>query len=250
MSDLAPGEAERRIRGTRAELALTLDALQQKLAAQRLVEKGVDMFKDTIGGTDWMKSGLDAIRANPIPVALIGAGAVWLIADRLLQDPRAEQVKRRVADLGQRAGALASQAGRPLGLTGNAMVDEAGAPRPDGWTHQVAGMAQGAINSVRDSGGAMLNRAGTFASDGAGKVSDRLSDAVQRHPLALGAVGALAGALAAALLPLSRVEDDMLGGTRDEIQRRLRETASRAIGAAADAAADTVRDALDHPSHP
>ena len=128
--------------------------------------------------------------------------------------------------------------------------------RPDGWVHQMTDMAEDALRTARESGGAMLNRASGVAGERAGRVADQLSDAFERNPLMIGAVGIMAGALIAALLPASRVEDEWLGGTRDELWQKaqqageqamaqLRDTAARA----ADAAAQTVEREMDKPSH-
>src|SRR6202035_674059 len=143
----------------------------RKLAARYLVEKGFDMFKDTLGDDYGLNRSLEIVRANPVPIALIGIGAAWLLAsnsgvvDRIAQDQRVEAARRRVTDLasdvGNRAGELASTvaarvgisgngAARPLGHTGNPMVDGAGA-RSSGWVHQMSDTAQDAIRSARDS---------------------------------------------------------------------------------------------------
>ena len=271
-------EIEREIDHTRRELALTLAALERKLAARYLVEKGFDMFKDNLGDDLGLKRGLEIVRANPVPIALIGIGAAWLLAsnsgvvDRIAQDQRIEAARRRVtglaSDVGNRAGELASTvaervgisgngADRPLGYTGNPMVDEGGAPTaPAGWVHQMSDLAQDAIRSARDSGGAMLDR----TQEQATRIADQVTDAFERHPLLIGAIGVMAGAMIAALLPTTRVEDDWFGGTRDELRERaealgqeavsrVRDTAVRAADAAADAAADTVKSEADKSLH-
>jgi hypothetical protein len=271
-------EIAREIDHTRREIAVTLAALERKLAARYLVEKGFDMFKDGLGDDYGLKRGLEIIRANPVPVALIGIGAAWLLAsnsgvvDRIAQDQRIEAARRRVTDLagevGNRAGELASTmaervgisgngADRPLGYTGNPMVDEPDSrTAPTGWVHQVSDMAQDAIRSARDTGGAMLDR----TQDQASRIADQATDAFQRHPLLIGAIGVMAGALIAALLPTTRVEDEWFGGARDELWERaeavgqeavsrVRDTAVRAADAAADAAADTVKSEADKSLH-
>ena len=271
-------QIEREIDHTRRELAVTLAALERKLAARYLVEKGFDMFKDSLGDDYGLKRSLEIVRANPVPIALIGIGAAWLLAsnsgivDRIAQDQRIEAARRRVtglaSDVGNRAGELASTvaervgiggngADRPLGYTGNPMVDEAGARTTSaGWVHQMSDIAQDAIRSARDSGGAMLDR----TQDQAGRIADQVTDAFQRHPLLIGAIGVMAGAMIAALLPATRVEDEWFGGARDELWQRaeavgqeavsrVRETAVRAADAAADAAADTVKSEADKSLH-
>jgi uncharacterized protein DUF3618 len=271
-------EIEREIDHTRRELALTLQALERKLAARYLVEKGFDMFKVTLGDDYGLKRGLEIVRANPVPIALIGIGAAWLLAsnsgvvDRIARDQRIEAARRRVTDLasdvGNRAGELASTvaervgisgngADRPLGYTGNPMVDEADTRTTStGWVHQMSDMAQDAIRSARDSGGAVLDR----TQDQASRIADQVTDAFERHPLLIGAIGVMAGAMIAALLPATRVEDEWFGGARDELWQRaeavgqeavsrVRDTAVRAADAAADAAADTVKSEADKSLH-
>ncbi len=267
----APADTEQAIDRTRVELALSLDALEQKLAARHLVEKGPAMFKDAFVGNDGLRRSLDLIRANAVPVALIGIGAAWLLASnsdvigRIARDERVRAARRPVADLagdiGTRAGEVASDIAarvglggdgggstdRPLGHTGIPLVDETGRSRPEGWMHQVADMAEGALRSARDSGSAMLNRAGGYAGERARGTADRLADAFRRHPLVIGAIGVMAGALLAALLPLSRVESDMLGGTPDESRAKEAEAERQTVPQASDVEARSAA-ATDKPS--
>ena len=231
------------------------------------------MFKDTLGEDYGLKRGLEMVRTNPIPVALIGIGAAWLIAsntdavDRIARDERIQAARRRMtdlaSDLGNRAGEMATSAAhrigiagngadRPLGYTGNPMIDQPGGT--DSWVHQVSGRAQDMIQSVRDSSGAMLDR----ASDSASRLADQVADTFERHPLLIGAIGMMAGALIASLLPPSRAEDEWFGPSRDQLWNRaeeagqetvsrVRNVAMRAADAAADAAAETIKTETDKP---
>jgi hypothetical protein len=265
----SPAEAERQAARTRVELADTLGALDDtltNLTTRHLVEKGFNMIRDSLNNSDGLNRSLDIMRANPIPIALIGLGTAWLIAsntgvvDRIANDERIEAARRRVtdmaSDLGNRAGSMASDmagkigmggSDRPLGQTGNPMIDESGGSGSSGWVHQASDMAQGAMRSVRDS--TMINRAG----EGAGRIADQLTDAFERNPLVVGAVGLLGGALIAALLPATRLEDELVGTTRDQLWKqaedagqdaisRVRDAATHAIDSATDAAASRVRD--------
>jgi hypothetical protein len=228
-----------------------------------------------------LQRGLDVVRANPVPVALIGLGVAWLISNNTGMTDRvagtASDMGRRVTDtasrvtdtasgLSRRAGelatgaaqkvGLASSGDRALGHTGHPMVDRDG-ENSEGWVHQVSDQASGALRSARDTSGALLSRVGSYA--GAGGVSD----AFERNPLIIGAIGLMTGALIAALLPMSEVENEMLGGTRDELWQRAEdfgeeavqrvreaatEAAVRAVDAATGAAVETVRQLGEKPS--
>jgi hypothetical protein len=240
---------------------VTLGALERKLTARYLVEKGFDMFRDSLNTSEAVNRSLDIVRANPVPLTLIGIGAAWLIAsqsgvvDRIARDERIAAARRRVADMATSVMPGDGQ-DRALGETGNPIVDESGGGRGSGWVHQVSDMAQGALRSARDSGGAILGRAGGYAGDGAGRIADQIGDVFDRHPLLMGGIGVMAGALAAALLPLTRTEEELIGDTRDQLWNKAQQTgrdavsrvreaasqaAAKAVDAAADAAAETVR---------
>jgi len=271
---------EREIARTRGELTLTLAALERKLAARYLIDEGLNMFKDTLGEDYGLHRGLEIVRNNPVPIALIGIGAAWLLAtntnavDRIARDERIQTARRRMTDLasdiGNRAGEMATSAAqrigiagngagngadRPLGHTGNPMIDQPGAGMSsDGWVHEVSDRAQGVLQSARDSSSAMLDR----ASESAGRIANQVTDTFERHPLLIGAIGLMAGALIAALLPPSRTEDEWFGPSRDQLWNkaeeagqetvtRVRDVAMRAADAAADAAAETIKTETDKP---
>jgi ElaB/YqjD/DUF883 family membrane-anchored ribosome-binding protein len=271
---------EREIARTRGELSLTLAALERKLAARYLIDEGLNMFKDTLGEDYGLHRSLEIVRNNPVPIALIGIGAAWLLAtntnavDRIARDERVQTARRRVTDLasdiGNRAGEMATSAAqrigiagngagngadRPLGHTGNPMIDQPGAGMSsDGWVHEVSDRAQGVLQSARDSSSAMLDR----ASESAGRIADQVTDTFERHPLLIGAIGLMAGALIATLLPPSRTEDEWFGPSRDQLWNkaeeagqetvtRVRDVAMRAADAAADAAAETIKTETDKP---
>lgn len=244
----SPAAIEQEIGQTRAELTLTINALEGKLMPRHLVEKGFDMVNDGIGGTEGLNRGLAAIRANPLPFALIAFGAAWLVAsntgivEQVARDERIRTARRRASelasDLGNRASEYATDVARraglagddrPLGETGHPLVDS-GAERnaASGWVHRATGFTGDAIGSVRDSGGAVLA-------------------AVERNPLIVGGLGLFAGAVLAMLLPATRTENEWLGSLRDSFWRRAEQAGQEAAGAvrkiaqdAADAAADAA----------
>lgn len=192
-----------------------------------------------------LQRGLDVIRANPLPAALIGLGVAWLISNNTGITSHAGEL---AGDAMRKVG-LAGSDDRALGHTGHPIVDRDG-EHSEGWVHHVSDQASDALRSARDTSGAILNRVGSYAG------ADNVSDAFHRNPLIIGAIGLMAGALIAALLPISEVEDELLGDTRDELWQkaedfgeeavqRVREVATeaavRAVDAAAGVAAESVR---------
>ena len=275
---LSPEDAERAIERTRAELALTLEALDARLAPRHLVKKGTAMLMDRFDAYERLNRGADMLRANPVPVALIGLGAAWLIAsntglvDRIAADERVERARRRVAEdaaragdvavnVADRAGDIASGVAErtpwPVGRAANPFVQQP--TRSERWIHQATDMTQGAMRSARDTGGSALQRASDYASDSANRVGDRVGDVFERHPLMTGAIGVLAGVMLAAMLPRTRTEDELLGTTSDGLWRKaedtarqtvtmMRDAATRAVNRASDAAVEAVDSAVERRS--
>jgi hypothetical protein len=134
-----------------------------------------------------------ALRENPLPLALVGFGLAWMLArSACVGDTRAAADRLRAA--GERIGeAVASKPGDALA----AAESEAG-----GWVHQAADAARGALRTVQAS--AAVERAEQFAGEAgqrAAQFGDRLADAIERHPLIVGALGLVSGAALASLLP-------------------------------------------------
>jgi len=165
---------------------------------------------------------------------------------------RVADTSRRVADtasdISRRAGELATGAAqkvgiagsgdRALGHTGHPMVDRDG-EHGEGWVHQMSDHASDALRSARDSSGALLHKVGSYAG------ADGVSDAFERHPLIIGAIGVMTGALIAALLPISEVENELLGGTRDELWQRAEDLGEEAVQRVREAATEAAVRAVD-----
>jgi len=237
--DRTPPDIERDIVRTRGDLAQTIDALERKLDVRRIAEKGIEMVNSRFMSPDALNRGLDAVRNNPVPIALIGIGAAWLVAsntgvvDRVANDERVDTIRRRVGEFAENVGERASEmaasvAGtvglggngqeKPLGHTGNPLVDQTD-QQHNGWMHQVSDVAQDTLRSARDAMEGPVN----YATNGAGRIADRVGGALDQHPLAVGAVGVMAGMLIAALLPMTKAETDLLGDTSNQLWQRARE---------------------------
>ena len=210
-------QIEDEIRRTRAELALTLDTLAYRLTPHHLLGKGIDMITDSISKNGVVGMDVAAtIRANRLPLALIGAGAAWLLV-------------RNLATPDDTAPAAASSEPRE--------------GRSEAWVHQAAGAARGALRSVRDTGGEVLERVGHYADyadqakEQARYVGGSLRSVFERNPLLIALVGAISGAALALLLPATNREQEWVGKTREELWNKAEKIGHEA--------AERVRDLAD-----
>lgn len=265
-------EIEQDIGETRAELGEILDALERQLSPRQLLERGVDMLKDTMSGDT---TGLgETLRSHPIPLALIGAGLGWLLMGGARSGrvgETAAALRDRVADTAQgvagkvrekvaSASATAPSAAAPYQTeaAGYAYArQKSGQARSADWQGSAGstGAMQDKLQRARQAGSTAWRRAGDYAGgagDQLGEMRDRVVELVEEHPIAIGALGFLAGALTALLLPRSDAERRWVGPTGERLRQQAadisREAADRAQHVAEqtiDAATGAVRDAVN-----
>ncbi|HJU15186.1 MAG TPA: DUF3618 domain-containing protein [Stellaceae bacterium] len=241
-------EIEQDIGRTRAELGLTLDALRNKLTARNIVKRGIDMAK-SISDENRVSIGFDGFRADPVALTLIGVGIAWFLAsntgvlDTVAQDERVQAARQRIANMTGIGGTTEGQ-GPEFG--GPALAaDERN--RTGGWVHQATDAARGAIRAVRDTAGeytgrpagwlrdksrTALDQAGGYAGyagEQASHFGGRMTGIFDRHPLMIGAIGLIVGAVVASFLPSTRTEDRWMGESRDEALRRASDLGREAI---------------------
>jgi hypothetical protein len=183
-------------------------------------------------------SGLgEIIQANSVPLTLIGIGIAWLVAkntglaERVVNDERVQAARRRIGefagDIGIGSGSSEGSGGRVLGPDGEPLT-RTDSGRGDGWVYQAAGAARGAISTVRDAGGAVLDRAGA-AGDLANRASSQVSEKLSTDPWLIGVAGVVAGALFAAILPPTRIEQEYVGEARDGLWSKANELGHEAV---------------------
>jgi hypothetical protein len=169
-----------------------------------------------------------ALQANVAPLALIGVGVVWLLANNTelakrdrVQDGRPKVLAHDSGTAGDaRAEREAGRGAQIFGANGEPATRERGGS--DGWVHQAAGAARGAISSVRDAGSSVLDRAGKYtqhagdAKDRARQAGEQLAQKIGRDPWLIGVVGLIGAAMIAVLLPPTRRERELMGEAGDK----------------------------------
>jgi hypothetical protein len=223
-------EIEHDIAATRAELGTVLDALERRLAPRQLVEKGMEMVKGTI--EDNAGAVGNAVRAYPVPLALVGVGIGWFVV-------AATGGGRRARHIGERVSGAARQAADGARSRAGTAAEQAVNSPPHETGEELAGYAY-ARAKPRFADAA--SRAAAGARHNVGHVADE-------YPLALGLVGLAAGVAVGMLLPRSRMEERVIAPARQRFKeeasalgREAVEHARAAAGRAADSAADAVRD--------
>jgi ElaB/YqjD/DUF883 family membrane-anchored ribosome-binding protein len=115
-----PAAIRAEIEQTRAEMSETIDAIQDKLSPQRMMEQAKETVRDATVGRmkematsatetasdlaeqvqDSAQQAVRYVRENPLPALLIGAGAAWLLMRWQRGEPRLSypQTRRRPSE--------------------------------------------------------------------------------------------------------------------------------------------------------
>lgn len=185
-----PDEIERDVREIRAEMSETLRRIEDRLSPKQLLHQvtgGARVFGE--GSATMAKNLGSAVRDNPVPLLLIGAGIASLMVSQRRDSESATtegETHRVVSSLRSKGGAVRERAAH-----------------------------------VRDK----VSDAGHRAREVAHDARVRGQTIVEEQPLVLVGLGLAAGALLAAFLPMTEKEHRTVGRARDRIVDRGKEVA-------------------------
>lgn len=253
-----PKSIERDIASDREKLAATLDALQARVSVDTLTQDALGLLR--ANSAIYTRSLDTAVRANPLAVALVGAGLAWLVFGKrkAVEVPKA---KLEALSNWEDDGGPARPSDEIVPAAG--AVQRNAASEPGG---VVAAFASGLKDSLHNELGALsevakdrasaLSQTATAARKSVQHVAATAQDApgrmIEDHPMVTGAVMLALGAALGAALPGTQAENSAFGAERD----RLMNHAARALadekaaigklaGDIGGEIADTARDTLD-----
>jgi ElaB/YqjD/DUF883 family membrane-anchored ribosome-binding protein len=212
-----PAVIRAEIEQTRAEMSETIEALQDRLSPQHLVDEAKQTVHDaTVGKVTTMMNSVaekasdvgeqvqdqaqyaaSYVRENPVPALLIGAGIAWLLM----------------------RGSGGSS--RPVysGYSGTKRypVRRTGSP--------TSGSTSGWSETASDAAAQVRQRASAY-----GRTAETtLERWLRENPLTVGTVAVAAGAIVGLGLPRTQTEDAWMGETRDTLVERAQDTAQSAV---------------------
>jgi hypothetical protein len=229
----SPQEVQQEVQQSRADVEETLEAIQERLSPGQVFEQVVDYLRSS-NGSDFLRNLGTMVRDNPVPVALVGTGLVWLMLSSSRSTRRQDDGED---DLPESYGET---------HYGGGLSEDArqGAGWSEGARETARDFSEGAragARSVRDRAGRLgasarhrVNEAGEQLWQGARDAGDRARyygqrarrgffDTLHEQPLVLGALGLAAGAAIGAALPTTDKENEWLGDSRDRLAERAKE---------------------------
>ena len=267
-TEIRTQEIREEIAQTRIEMSETIEAIEDRLRPSNLVAQAGETVRNA--ATEKVKSMANTagyaadrvmdtsfaqtVRGNPIPVAMIGIGAAWLLMNRR-NDRGRDAYGRRYGSYrpASQYGETSYGSGGPdwrrddsrlaVGTTGYGDYGRtSGGDYSSGASGDYSSVSRAQSSRAPEPGGGFRRAYGTHRSMNFERV-------VRDNPLVVGAAAALVGVAIGMSLPASETENRLMGDARDTVVDRAREAASDAAervqdvaGKAVDAATQ-VRDA-------
>lgn len=256
-----PAEIEREIRATQREMSRTADQIGDQFTPKNIFNALLDKADENGIDARYM---LDGARRNPIALAMIALGGIWLVSD---SDAKAPSLKLPGLGMGRsesdgdwqspnfhreyvehmsrcepRSGEddVAYRRRRDLARANYLMIEQ-GHDEDETSFRDRLNAATDTLREKRDSlleGAKGMSRDMTrSARNTASDVSGKVDTLYRENPLVGGVIAALAGAIAGAALPATRIEEEQLGSI-----------GAQALGAAKDKAyelGDAAREKKD-----
>jgi ElaB/YqjD/DUF883 family membrane-anchored ribosome-binding protein len=261
-------QLEREAEQTRSQLAQRLDELRERITPGQLVDEAVDYAKDSGGGVFVRNLGRQAT-ANPLPVALIGAGIAWLmLSNGKRQSTAAASINRaaeaaidgarqsmadvgaQIGEFGQKASAQATEVGQQASERANNWasdasdrVTDARGPRAGNAISSLSENASSAYETAKSRASETYERVADQAKQASSTTADTVAGLGQRtaaasrdllqfcktQPLVIAGLGMALGAILGALIPPTETEDNLMGETSDRLKDQAREVAEDQI---------------------
>lgn len=221
-----PAEIERNIQATQAEMSRTADQIGDQFTPRNLFNALLEKADEN--GID-ARYVLDSARRNPIALAMISLGGIWLVSD---SDARAASLKLPgLGDSGKNNSGdfhrdyvehmsrceprtdeddAAYRRRRAMARANYLMIEQ----RHDEDETSFKDRLDQATEKLREGRDSMLKGAqnmGRGARSGAGDLSEKAASLYRDNPLVGGAIAALAGAIVGGALPATRMEEEQLG---------------------------------------
>jgi len=234
-----PEEIQRDIERTRERMSSNIDELGDRLSPDNLKNQAREAIsgkaQDVVSnvGDQARQTGsrvVDFITQNPLPVAAVSLGAIWLFSLRNRSEVSGDRMAR-------------------FAYTGPERREPDGRPSLG---RRLADRAEHMKEKVSDA----TSHAGERASERAGELKERAREAsggfermMQDNPLAVAVGAAVIGVALGLLLPETEREREMLGPARDRLGDRVQSTAERVKDATVEAGRDikdTVKEEVSY----
>jgi hypothetical protein len=227
-----PEVIERDIRRTQEDMSRTVDKIGDQLTIKNVVNALLDKADQNDVDARML---LDGARRNPIALGLIAAGAIWLVSDKDSKFPSASAFKpgkgkdHDYSDFDHRdyvshmssvewrddEDQAAYQRRRDIARANYLMVERRHDEDDHGFRQRLDAMTD-AFREKRRAWADSSSQAGQAARQKGRAAAGRVQDLYDGNPLVGGIIAAAVGATLGSSLPITRKEQDTLGGVGEK----------------------------------
>ena len=203
-----PNEIEEDLERTRMEMDETIGAIERKFSPGEMIDYTLSYLSS--GPREYAANLGNAVKANPLPTALMGIGLAWLMASSSSGRPHYPEktpvgggessMKGKYGQAREKAGAAAGRVRESFGRFSQAF----------GSRRQAAGEQLG---RSREQAGQMAG----MATEQGMRMRQQYREYIEDQPLVLSALGFALGAALGAALPESQAESRLMGEKRDQL---------------------------------
>ena len=255
---------------TRHSLASTLKELNARLTPGQMFDEMMSYTQT--GGGNFTRAFSNAVRENPFPALLISTGCMLFLSERMgllghtsqrARDQRryngtgerdhagadedqegiGASVKHKATDMAEGIKEGLSSVGEKLSDTSQRVRDKA-SELGEGVGEAVDQVKERA-KSVRESLSDAAEHTGEQARNVSRQIAEKTSTYMHEQPLIMTGLGLAIGAAIAALLPSTRVENQLMGSTADNIKRKIGDAATQQFETVKDGAGELVQKVKD-----
>lgn len=256
-----PAEIRADIEQTRAQMSQTVDALQERLAPERLKNEALDKVRNaTVGkvenfaddARDMAKGAtstmIETIKKNPVPAALVAIGLGWLFMERPSEGrqyrkdmyrreryysggygpygaygpaDRPEEYARGSSRAYQAPGGIQDRMSQTAGSVQD-KVSQAASNVQD-TVSQAASGVQDTVSNVTSQASDTASQLADQAQHTAQRAKSRFEHMMQENPLLVGAAAIAVGAAIGLSLPSTQAEQKLMGETRDNLMDKAQD---------------------------
>jgi hypothetical protein len=240
-----PAEIERDIRRTQDEMSRTVDRIGDQLTPRNVINALLDKAEDNDIDARYL---LDGARRNPLALAMLAGGAIWLVSDsdaklpklgsgsgggELDHDPHHRDYVSHMERVEWRPDEdeAAYQRRRDIARANYFMLEQGHDEEHHSFRQRLDEAAErfrekrrGWADSTRHAGGSVR--------DGGQAAVGRAQDAYASNPLIGGLIAAAVGAIFGTSLPLTRTEEEQLSGAGETAREKLGEQKDRLVATA------------------
>jgi ElaB/YqjD/DUF883 family membrane-anchored ribosome-binding protein len=262
---------EQEAEATRHSLASTLKELNARLTPGRMFDEVLSYTQS--GSGTFARAFSSAVRENPFPALLIGTGCMLFLSERMGLTSRSSPdrargelrydefsdrdtmsadehreglgatVKHKVADVAEGVKQGLSSVGEKLADTSQRVRDKA-SELGEGVGEAVDHVADRA-QTVRGRLSETAAHTGEQARSAGRQIAEKTSTYMHEQPLIMTGLGLAIGAAIAALLPSTRVENQLMGRTADNLKRKIGDAATQQFETVKDSAGELVQKVKD-----